>query len=540
MSITTAIANLSWLASGLPASVRFRRALDYPAETQKRLLCDYLTRNADSEFGRAYGFAEIRNYQEFGRRIPLSDYEDLQPFIERIRAGESRVLTAEPATHLVPTSGSSGARKLIPFTASLQREFNRAIGPWITDLYGRQPSVAIGTAYWSISPAIQIDNSETSMVRVGFEDDSVYLGSFRNFFADAVMAVPPEIRLVSDLDQFRYLTLLCLLRRGDLSLISVWHPSFLSLLVDALPGYWGELLHDIESGCCRYAKLLSPAVLRSLKLCPMPRHAQRLRKANPLKPETIWPRLRVISCWGDGHASFAKAELERRFPSAFVQSKGLIATECFVTIPFADFYPLALTSHFFEFMDERGCILLAHELKEGGIYQIIVTTGGGLWRYRLQDQVQVTDFVQKAPSLHFLGRRANVSDRRGEKLSEHFVAQAIRAVTSNLPLLPRFAMLAPDEDFQGCYYTLYVEGDVPRETGERLEKLLCENIHYAWCRRLGQLQLPRTFKIENGGYETFIARQKLDRKRIGEIKPCALSQNADWSKHFRGRYVADR
>jgi hypothetical protein len=135
MNITTAIANSLWLASSLPASARFRLALHRPAETQTQLLRDYLIRNSDTAFGRAYGFAEIKSYEEYARRVPLNGYDDFKPWIEQIRRGENRVLTAEPITHLVPTSGSSGARKLIPFTAGLQREFNRAIGAWIADLY---------------------------------------------------------------------------------------------------------------------------------------------------------------------------------------------------------------------------------------------------------------------------------------------------------------------------------------------------------------------------------------------------------------------
>lgn len=537
MSLTAAIANLSWLASGLPATVRFRQALNHPAEIQKRLLLGYLKQNSDTKFGRSHRFEEITSYEEFARRVPLNDYEHLKPWIERIQAGEKGVLTAEPVTHLVPTSGSSGARKLIPFTTRLQHEFNCAISAWITDLYCRRPGVAMGSAYWSISPAIQIGNSETSAIPIGFDDDSTYLGGVGKRLINAVMAVPSEMRLVLDMEIFRYMSLLCLLRRGDLGLISVWHPSFLSLLLDALPAHWGDLLRDIQSGDCRYANRISPTVIRALKLRPMPQRVRLLDKANPLKPETIWPHLRVISCWGDNHAKLAKAELERRFPSSFIQCKGLIATECFVTIPYAGFYPLAITSHFFEFIDEQGRVFLAHELKENEIYEVAVTTGGGLWRYRLQDQVQVTGYFGKTPSLRFLGRAGNVSDRCGEKLSEHFVALAIQRATANLGVVPQFAMLAPDNNYHGCHYTLYIEGDVADEMGEQLEKSLCGNIHYAWCRKLGQLNAPRIFRIQKAGYETFVTRLQSDGKRIGEIKPCALSAENGWSRHFRGSYL---
>lgn len=538
MNSKAAIANSLWLASNLPAAVRFRQALNQPAEIQTQLLRDYLARNAGTAFGKAHFFAEIKNYEEFARKVPLNDYDDLEPWIERIRRGEERVLTSEAVTHLVPTSGSIGARKLIPFTTGLQREFNRAIGAWVVDLYSRYPSAALGEAYWSISPAIQIEDSESSAVPVGFDDDTTYLGSARKRFVNAAAAVPSELRLVSDVEQFRYLTLLCLLRQRDLRLISIWHPSFLSLLLDALPACWEDLLPDIELGKCRYSRSLPPVVLRSLKLSAMPHRARQLRRADPAKPETIWPYLAIISCWGDGHAKFARTDLQHRFPSAFVQSKGLLATEGVVTIPFSEEYPLAVRSHFFEFIDEQGRICLAHELKKNGIHEVVVTTGGGLWRYRLRDQVEVTGFVGRTPSLRFLGRAGNISDCVGEKLSEHFVAHAIQeAFTESLPA--RFAMLAPNEDHSGRFYTLYVEGNAQNGVAVRLDALLCRNPHYAWCRQFGQLQPLRLFQIEKAGFETFVAREQSRGKRLGEIKPCSLSKEAGWSQHFHENLIVN-
>ena len=98
---------------------------------------------------------------------------------------------------------------------------------------------------------------------------------------------------------------------------------------------------------------------------------------------------------------------------------------------------------------------LAEELKDGKSYEVIVTTGGGLWRYRLGDLVQVAGFVGKTPSLNFFGRAGNISDRYGEKLSEGFVAETIQAVTASLPSPPRFALLAPDDSFRLLLYPLY-------------------------------------------------------------------------------------
>src|SRR6266852_4437688 len=69
-----------------------------------------------------------------------------------IAAGEPNVLTRDPVLLLEPTSGSTGGEKLIPYTASLRREFQRAVAAWIGDLFRQRPAVRRGRAYWSLSP----------------------------------------------------------------------------------------------------------------------------------------------------------------------------------------------------------------------------------------------------------------------------------------------------------------------------------------------------------------------------------------------------
>jgi GH3 auxin-responsive promoter len=316
-----------------------------------------------------------------------------------------------------------------------------------------------------------------------------------------------------------------LLRCRELRLISIWHPSFLTLLFDALPSYWVELLSEIAGD-------------RNDSRMSLARRAKELREADPNQPGKLWPNLRVISCWGDGHAEIAVACLKRLFPGISVQRKGLLSTEAVVTIPFAGQQVLAVASHFFEFLDGEGRIHLAHDLQQGEEYEVIVTTGSGLYRYRLQDRVRVTGFLQNVPSLRFLGRTGNVSDRFGEKLSEAFVTCVIQELIANLPSPPRFALLAPDESQSGLRYTLFLEGggEAHPEIVTRLDTLLRQNPHYALSRDLGQLQPPGLFLISACGYETFAARESSKGKRLGDIKPSSLSIETSWSQRFAGDY----
>ena len=170
MRLTTLLANGLWTASNLPAYRRFVRALPEPQFTQRRLLRDLLRQNVHTLFGKAHGFERISSYEEFTRRVPLSDYTAFEPWIARIRQGEQNVLTWEPVTHLVPTSGSTSGRKLVPFTPGLQRQFNSGLAAWLNDLTRQSPGLLGGRAYWSISPALQGEFSEESVVPIGFEE----------------------------------------------------------------------------------------------------------------------------------------------------------------------------------------------------------------------------------------------------------------------------------------------------------------------------------------------------------------------------------
>jgi len=519
MPLFATIANTLWHGLNLPAYRRFGKTLEEPRVAQQDKLRKLLRCNSGTAFGKAHRFERISSYEDFKERVPLADYDSLEPWIARIRDGESNVLTNEPVTHLVPTSGSAGARKLIPFTAGLQREFNAAIGPWLADLRHHSPGLLSGPAYWSVTPALSNGPAEKSAVPIGFDSDTAYLNAACRRLAEAVMAVPPGVQQAKSLEQFRNRTLIHLLHCRELRLISVWHPSFLALLLDSLVENWDSLRAELAGG--------------SESLPADPRRAAELGWAIPGQPETIWPELRVISCWGEGAAESGAAELQRRFPHVFLQPKGLLATEAVVTLPFRGGYPLAINSHFFEFIDDTGRVFPAQALREGCHYEIVVTTAGGLWRYCLGDRVKVDGWLAQTPSLKFMGRRGKVSDCCGEKLAEPFVAEVLGTVLGSAR--PRFAMLAPEKNKAGYRYTLYVEGQAVPEWTETLDRELRRNPHYNYCREIGQLSPVGLFEITQGGFETFAQREASQGARLGDIKPTALSGKFDWSCIFKGK-----
>src|SRR5262245_835666 len=177
--VTAALANLAFVAASAPAWASFATALDDPEGAQDRLLKSYLRKSAGSAFAGEYGLGDLSDYQQFASRVPIHDYDDFEPWIERIRRGERSVLTTDPVERLVPTSGSTAARKLIPYTARSHRELNRAVTPWIFDLYHRRPGAMLGRAYWSVTPMAQESaEPQSTAIPIGFDDDAAYLGGW--------------------------------------------------------------------------------------------------------------------------------------------------------------------------------------------------------------------------------------------------------------------------------------------------------------------------------------------------------------------------
>jgi hypothetical protein len=534
------IANALWLASGSGDRARFRWALAHPAEAQAARLRQILAANQQSEFGRIHEFAAITSPTDFQRRVPLASYEDFAPAITRMAAGETNLLTSAPVKLFEPSSGSTAAAKLVPYTAALQREFQAGLAAWIGNLYGQMPRLLGGPAYWSLTPLTGGRQSTPAGIPIGFEEDSAYLGLLGRL-VEAALAVPNAVKRLTTMETFRYVTLRHLVGTPDLRLISVWNPTFLTLLLDVMGREWERLLDDVAAGTLTVGDEIDTTLHKHLArgLRPDPAHARKLRALDPRDPQTLaqlWPRLALVSCWADGPAARFATELQARLPTVLLQPKGLLATEAMVSLPWlrASGAVLALTSHFLEFVDEAGVTLLAHELRPGGLYSVVVTTGGGLYRYQLHDQVEVVGRVLATPTIRFVGKTDRVADWFGEKLNEQFVACALNTLWARWGTKPRFALVAPAELADGFAYTLYFEADAVEATdamAAELDALLRASFHYDYCRRLGQLGQARVRIVEDGA-ATYLAVCQARGMKLGNIKPALLDRGTEWEGEF--------
>jgi hypothetical protein len=539
--MNAALANRLWLLASRRAARDFHRAARHVEEMQSQLLQNYLSRNRDTFYLRTHVHRYTGKHGNY--HLPLTTYEDYLPFIERIANGEQNILTRDPVTLFELSSGSTSASKMIPYTRTLKSEFGRGLSVWITDLFTHHPDLARGAAYWSISPLTDGPRRTPSGIPIGFEEDSAYLGPL-GALIESALAVPNLVKRIRDVDSFRYVTLLFLLSRPDLRLVSVWNPTFLTLLLKPLPDWWDSILKDISDGTIT-PPTDSQLPFTNYRLPRNPQRAKQLSDHATIRPRdyaTIWPHLSLISCWADGASAPYARELQEQFPGVTLQPKGLLATEAFVSFSLVGYEgaALAVTSHYFEFITDSSDIRLAHQLERGQTYSVIVTTGGGLYRYQLNDLVEVTGFYAQVPLLKFIGKADRVSDYFGEKLNEQFVANVLTHLFEKHRLTPLFSMLAPD-DTPPFHYTLYLE--LPDHATMRppdysnmrlsdsLDSLLRQNFHYDYCRKLGQLS-PAQVTLVRRGAETYIAACQARGQKLGDIKPAVLQKSTGWGKYF--------
>lgn len=509
----------------VPARNRFAYALRDCEAVQTARLHALIKTNAGTAYGRAHGFPSITSLRGWQDRVPIVAYDELQPWVQRAASGEKGVLTAEPVRIFERTGGSTSANKLIPYTASLLREFAAATGPWLHDLHVSVPELRGTTSYWSISPATRQAERTAGGIPVGFDDDTGYFGILERLALRRMMAVPGKVGRLRDMDAWARATVRHLAAAENLGLISVWHPSFFVLLLRRMEA-------DLD-GCLDGVSPRRAAAVRS-----------RLRTKT--LGEALWPRLAVVSCWADGAAASAVAALMRYLPHARLQPKGLLATEGVVSIPMQGVEAIgsvaAVAGHFLEFLDldhPAARPRLAHELRPGGTYAPMLSTGGGFYRYRLGDAVRCTGFHGQAPLLRFEGRIDQVSDLCGEKLNPHRVAAAIAKAERATDLAFAFGLLAPAKG-DPPHYRFFAEagmGSAPmdaekwRNACRALEEALCESHGYRYARSLGQLGPVRGISVRDGAARFLLARTGAG-QRSGDVKPSCLDASRDWSEVF--------
>jgi hypothetical protein len=456
---------------GFPSRVKlwtFNAACRRPQEVQESLLSRMLAEQAETGFGRDHGFRQIRSVADFRRQVPVAPYDYFEPYLARVRNGETNALLNDRPLMFALTSGTTAARKTIPVTPRYLADYRRGWNRWgLRALLDHQRI--------SCAPILQLaGDPEEFRTPAGIPCGSLSGLTVRvqHRYIRFLYCLPAAASPIKDTHAKYYVALRLSLGR-PVGMVLAANPSTLAALGRLLNEDKELLLRDLRDGTLN-PKLNLPDSIRADLLPYLKRYRRRAQtfgriaeKSGELWPRDVWPADRMLlGTWTGGSVGPYLRQLERYFGKASVRDLGLLASEGRMTLPLTDDTPagvLDVTTHYFEFIPEaegdspNPTVLGPHELEEGKHYYILLTTAAGLYRYHIHDLVRVTGFHRRTPLLEFLGKGQRFASLTGEKLSEYQVTRALAEVTARLGVPLPVYTVAPVWDDERPYYGLFVE-----------------------------------------------------------------------------------
>ncbi|MEB3237174.1 MAG: GH3 auxin-responsive promoter family protein [Candidatus Sericytochromatia bacterium] len=538
---------------------RFEAALRDPAAAQARVLAALCSRNAETAFGKAHGFAAIRTAADWRRAVPLGDYETHRPWVERLLAGERGVLTREEPDSYCITSGSTGAPKLIPVSHAWREGYAAQTRLWIRGALRDHPRIFAGRIMALVSPAVE------GLTEGGMPYGSMSGMSARRapWLARRQYALPYAVALIKD-HEARYFFMARVAMAQSVTALLSPNPSTLHRLAGVIASRADDLLRALHDGTVGaplpdvlqlegpvdLAERLAPHVV------PQPERARRLTaeasRAGGLTPAMLWPGLALLGCWLGGSAGVQAAGLRSLYGASVpMRDLGLLASEGRMSLPLVDDSAagvLNVHAVHYEFLPEDSSspdpdapTLLAHELEDGGRYRVVITPGQGLYRYDMNDIVEVRGHVGRAPRIAFLRKGRDMLSMTGEKLHLNQVQEALlEAVATEGLALWQYRLVA---DVERMAYDLLLEPSGAPWTAEAAARVAAglddglsrRNIEYASKRKSGRLGPPRPVLMRAGWAEALSRAAFARGRREAQFKWNPLADA--WDEESRA-YVA--
>ncbi|WP_179349939.1 GH3 auxin-responsive promoter family protein [Winogradskyella pacifica] len=366
--------------------------LKYPNEVQNELLFSLLKMAKDTEIGRQYDFDSIKTYREFNARIPIVNYEDFQPLIERSRNGEQNIFWPRPIKWFAKSSGTTNAKsKFIPVSFESLEDCHYAASKDLLCMY--------------------LNNNEDAQL---FTGKSLRLGGSKELYKENGTVF------------------------GDLS----------AILIDNMP-FWAEfsstpsnrvsLMSDWEHKMQAIVEetveenVTSLAGVPSWMLVLLNNVLEKTGKDNLFD---IWPNLEVYFHGGVNFNPYVeqyKAILPSdkfRYYEIYNASEGFFAiqdqnssSDLLLMLDYGIFYEfIPMTSY----GTEEQTVIPLSDVKLNTNYAVIITTNAGLWRYKIGDTIR---FVSLSPHrIKVSGRTKHHINAFGEELIIENAEEALRKV----------------------------------------------------------------------------------------------------------------
>lgn len=368
--------------------------LKYPNEVQNELLLNLIQYAKDTEMGKTYDFASIKNYKTFAERVPIKNYDGWQNVIERSRQGENNIFWPTPIKWFAKSSGTTRAKsKFIPVSEESLEDCHYAASKDLLCMY--------------------LNNNEDAQL---FTGKSLRLGGSKQLYKKNGTVF------------------------GDLS----------AILIDNMP-FWAEfsstpsnkvsLMSDWEHKMqaivdeTRYENVTSLAGVPSWMLVLLNNVLETTGKKNL---HEVWPNLEVYFHGGVSFTPYADQYKNILPNSGFKYYEIYNASEGFFAIQdqndsndlllmldygiFYEFIPMDIYAS----SEEKAIPLSEVELHKN--YAVIITTNAGLWRYKIGDTVRFTSL--NPYRIRVSGRTKHHINVFGEELIIENAENALKTVCS--------------------------------------------------------------------------------------------------------------
>lgn len=468
-----------------------KKGMETAIADQDKIFEELIKTGIKTEFGKEHNFENIRSYDDFKKRVPVRDYEDLKPWIERIKQGKHNVLWKGLPIYFAKTSGTTSGAKYIPITKeSIGNHINSARNALL---------------------CYMAENGKTE-------------------FADGKMIFlsgSPVLERISDIPT------------GRLSGIVNHHvPAYLRK--NQLPKYETNCIEDWET---KLDKITEETINQDMRLISgippwMQMYFDRLKEKSGKHIKDLFPNFQVMVQGGVNFEPYRKKLMEtigkeidtiELYPAsegffAFqdsLKSKGLLLnTDSGI---FYEFIPLA------EVNKENHTRISLKDVELDVNYALVVNSNAGLWGYSIGDTIK---FVSKNPyRIVVTGRIKHFISAFGEHVIVEEVEAAINNAMEETASSVTDFTVAPfvSQDKGNSYHEWFIEFDKKPANLEKFRSILEENLRkknvYYDDLIAGNILAP--LKITSVRKNGFIDYMKSIGKLGGQNKVPKLSNNRD-------------
>jgi len=527
-----------------------KKASKHGRKASANCLRGILTTSKDTVYGKEHQFEKILTaktdnelFELYRKKVPINDYENFRPYIERHKNGEQDILFPGKPKFYATTSGTTKEPKWIPVTEQYYQEVYKKMNQgWFYTLIMNKPKVFHGPTVSIVGKAIE-----------GAAPDGTVYGSISGVmqrdipnFMKSVYAAPLDVSHIVDY-KARYYAIMRMGIERDAHLVLTANPSTLVEMQTNVNEFFDEYCNDIEHGTVSYKFPIPEEIRASMVACtkPNPARADELRQLKKrygnVLPKHYWPNLQIVNVWFCGNTRIYYEKVRDSFPPDCVFHEfSYVSTESKAGLVLkSNTQETTVFGHksYFEFIHESDVenpnpkIYQIDELDEGQRYCMLATTSSGLYRYNMNDLIEVSGYLNDFPLIKFIQKINGTISLTGEKLHERQFIEAVHESEKKTGKIASFfvGFADPQKSNYKFYYEFADQSISVTEAEEftaQIDRLLQEyNLEYREKRASNRVKAPDTALMGPESFERFKA-TCIDRGyRDGQFKLNLLMQD---------------